>query len=301
MASSDTPFGRVVTAMITPMKADGSVDLDGAAQLAVHLLDNGSDALVVNGTTGEGGTTTDAEKADLVRAVVDAAAGRAPVIAGVGTNNTAHSVELSAEAAKSGADALLIVTPYYSKPSQAGLKAHFETIADATDLPVMLYDIPGRSAMPIETETLIALAAHPRIIAVKDAKNDIVRTSWVQARCELINYCGSDEFTLPMLSLGAVGVVSVASHVAGRELHRMIDAFFAGDVAAAREIHLQLMPLFIGLFRTSSPTDVKAAVALRGLPAGPVRLPLTDATPEQIDVLKADLAAAKIAAGPAAT
>jgi 4-hydroxy-tetrahydrodipicolinate synthase len=229
--------------------------------------------------------------------VVDAVGSRAPVVAGVGTNNTAHTVELAVDAAKAGAHGLLVVTPYYSKPSQDGLRAHFETVADATDLPVILYDIPGRSSVAIATDTLVALAAHPRIVAVKDAKNDVVATSWVQARCDLVNYCGSDEFTLPMLSVGAVGVVSVASHLAGVELHAMVDAFYAGDVGTARAIHLQLLPLFAGLFRTSTPTDVKAALTLRGLPAGPVRLPLVDANPQQIDVLKADLAAAGLAVG----
>jgi 4-hydroxy-tetrahydrodipicolinate synthase len=297
MASSDTPYGRVVTAMVTPLHADRSVDYDGAARLALHLLDHGSDALVLNGTTGEAATTTDAEKSDLIRAVVDAVGSRAQVVAGVGTNDTAHSVELAGQAAKAGAHGLLVVTPYYSKPSQAGLRAHFETVADATDLPVTLYDIPARSSLAIATETLVELAAHPRIVAVKDAKNDLVATSWVQARCDLVNYCGSDEFTLPMLSVGAVGVVSVASHVAGVELHAMIDAFYAGDVATARTLHLQLLPLFAGLFRTSSPTDVKAALSLRGLPAGPVRLPLLDANAEQIGVLKADFAAAGLAVG----
>lgn len=297
MASSDTPFGRVVTAMVTPMTADGSVDYDGAARLAAHLLGHGTDALVLNGTTGESGTTTDDEKADLVRAVVDAAGGRAPVIAGVGTNDTAHSVDLARDAVKAGAHALLAVTPYYSKPSQAGIRAHFEAIASATDLPVMLYDIPSRTGVPIETATLVELAAHPQIVAVKDAKNDVVATSWVQSRCDLINYCGSDEFTLPMLSVGAVGVVSVASHFAGEEFQRMVTAFYAGDVATARAVHLRLLPLFIGLFRTSNPTLPKAALRLLGLPAGPVRLPLVGATAEQLDVLKLDLAAAGITVG----
>lgn len=297
MASSDTPFGRVVTAMVTPMTADGSVDYDGAARLAVHLLDHGSDALVINGTTGETGTTTDDEKADLVRAVVDAVGGRAPILAGVGTNNTAHSVELAREAVKAGAHALLVVTPYYSKPSQAGIRAHFETVASATDLPVMLYDIPARSGVPIETSTLVELAAHPRIVAVKDAKNDVIATSWVQARCDLIDYCGSDEYTLPMLSVGAVGVISVASHLAGEQLQAMVSAYYSGDIVQARSLHLLLLPLFIGLFRTSNPTLPKAALSLLGLPAGPVRLPLVGATAEQVDVLKGDLAAAGIAFG----
>lgn len=297
MASSDTPYGRVVTAMITPMTADGSVDYDGASRLATHLVEHGSHALVINGTTGETGTTTDDEKSELLRTVVDAVGDRVAVLAGVGTNNTAHSVELAHQAVKAGAQGLLVVTPYYSKPSQAGLKAHFETIADSTDLPVMVYDIPARSGVPIETQTLVELAAHPRIVAVKDAKNDVVGTSWVQARCDLINYCGSDEFTLPMLSIGAVGVVSVASHVAGIELGQLVSSFYAGDVAAARSMHLRLMPLFIGLFKTSNPTLPKAALTLLGLPAGPVRLPLVDATPKQIDVLRQDLQDAGISLG----
>lgn len=299
MGSSDTPYGRVVTAMITPMTADGSVDYDGAARLAAHLLDHGSDGFVINGTTGESGTTTDEEKAELVRVVVDTVGDRGPVLAGVGTNNTAHSIELAHSAVKAGADGLLIVTPYYSKPSQAGVQAHFEAIANATDLPVMLYDIPARSGVPIETDTLVRLSAHPRIVAVKDAKNDVVATSWVQARCDLINYCGSDEFTLPMLSVGAVGVVSVASHIAGEQLAQMVSSFYAGDVARARALHLQLLPLMLGLFRTSNPTLPKAALDLLGLPGGAVRLPLVSATADQLGALKDDLTAAGIAFGAA--
>lgn len=296
MATTNTPFGRVLTAMVTPMTAAGAVDYDGAQRLARHLIDNGSDGLVINGTTGESPTTTDAEKSDLLRAVVDAVGERgAPVLAGVGTFDTAHSVELAQEAEKAGATALLVVTPYYSRPSQAGLKAHFETVAGATALPVMLYDIPSRSGVPIETATIVELAAHPQIVAVKDAKNDLVASSWVQARCEIADYSGSDEFTLPLLSIGGVGVVGVATHFAGVEMRQMIEAFFAGDVATAREIHLRLLSLFAGLFRTSSPTLCKAALRLRGLPAGPLRLPLVEATDEQLIVLRADLAQAGIA------
>jgi 4-hydroxy-tetrahydrodipicolinate synthase len=276
--------------MVTPMTPDGSVDYDGAQRLAVHLLDHGSDGLVINGTTGESGTTTDAEKSDLLRAVADAVAGRdVPLLAGVGTNNTSHSVELAREAAKAGATGTLVVTPYYSKPSQAGLRAHFETVAGATDLPVMLYDIPARSAVPIETETLVAVSAHPQIVAVKDAKNDLVAASWMQTRCDLAAYSGSDEFTLPLMSVGGVGVVSVATHIAGDDMARMVAAFLAGEVAQAREIHLRLLHLFVGLFRTSSPTLCKAALRLLGLPAGPLRLPLVDATDEEIAVLRDDL------------
>ncbi len=298
MATTDPPFGRVLTAMVTPMTPDGSVDYDGAQRLAVHLLDHGSDGLVINGTTGESGTTTDAEKSDLLRAVADAVGGReVPLLAGVGTNNTAHSVELAREAAKAGATGTLVVTPYYSKPSQAGLRAHFETVAGATDLPVMLYDIPGRSAVPIETQTLVELAAHPQIAAVKDAKNDLVATSWVKNRCDLVVYSGSDEFTLPLLSIGAVGVVSVATHVAGEQMRRLIEAYVGGDVATARQLHLQLLPLFIGLFRTASPTLTKAALRLLGLPAGPLRSPLIGETAEQLAQLRRDLDSAGIAVG----
>jgi 4-hydroxy-tetrahydrodipicolinate synthase len=298
MSTTDTPFGRVLTAMVTPMTPDGSVDYDGAQRLALHLLDHGSDGLVINGTTGESGTTTDAEKSDLLRAVADAVVGRdVPLIAGVGTSNTAHSVDLAREAAKAGATGTLVVTPYYSKPSQAGLRAHFETVAASTDLPVMLYDIPGRSGVPIETQTLVELASHPQITAVKDAKNDLVATSWVQSRCDLVVYSGSDELTLPLLSIGAVGVVSVGSHVAGDRMRRMIEAYVGGDVVTAREIHLQLLPLFIGLFRTASPTLTKAALRLLGLPAGPLRSPLIGETAEQLAQLRADLDAAGIAVG----
>jgi 4-hydroxy-tetrahydrodipicolinate synthase len=298
MATTDTPFGRVLTAMVTPMTPDGSVDYDGAQRLALHLLDHGSDGLVINGTTGESGTTTDAEKSDLLRAVADATAGRdVPLLAGVGTLNTAHSVELAREAAKAGATGTLVVTPYYSKPSQAGLRAHFETVAGATDLPVMLYDIPSRSGVPIDTETLVELAAHPQIVAVKDAKNDLVAASWLQARCDLVTYSGSDEFTLPLLSIGAVGVVSVASHIAGEQLRQMIDAYSGGDTATARRLHLQLLPLFVGLFRTASPTLTKAALRLLGLPAGPLRSPLIAETEAQLAQLRLDLDAAGIAVG----
>ncbi len=203
------PLGRVLTAMVTPFAPDGSVDLAAAAALASDLVDLGNDGLVVNGTTGESPTTSDAEKSDLVRAVLDAVGDRATVIAGVGTNDTAHTVELAHEAQKAGAHALLVVTPYYNKPPQAGLLAHFSTVADATDLPVMLYDIPGRSGVPIASDTLLRLAEHPRIVANKDAKGDLFAAQQVMSRCSLAYYSGDDALNLPLISVGAVGVVSV--------------------------------------------------------------------------------------------
>lgn len=285
------PFGRLLTAMVTPFTADGRLDPDGAQRLARHLVDTGSDGLVVSGTTGESPTTTDEEKERLLRAVVEAVGDDAHVIAGVGTFDTRHSVEAARAAERLGAAGLLVVTPYYSKPPQAGLVRHFTTIADATDLPVMLYDIPTRTGTPIETETLVRLAEHPRITAVKDAKNDVVAASWAMARTDLAWYSGDDILTLPLLAVGAVGLVSVVAHVAGRELRLLLDAFAAGDAAGALKQHQRLLPVFAGMFRTQGVILAKAALGLLGLPGGPVRSPLVDATPEQIAQLTADLRA----------
>jgi 4-hydroxy-tetrahydrodipicolinate synthase len=286
-----TPFGRVVTAMVTPFTADGGLDLDGAAALAEHLIDSGCDALVVNGTTGESPTTTDAEKAAVLRAVLGAVGDRARVIAGVGTNATAHSIEQARAAQAAGAHALLAVTPYYSRPPQEGVYRHFTAIADATDLPVMLYDIPGRTATAIETETIVRLAAHERIIAVKDAKGDLGASSWVLARTDLAYYSGDDMLNLSSLAIGGVGTVSVVGHLVAGELRAMYDAYTGGDVAKARELHLRLLPVYTGVFRTQGVVTVKAALRRLGRPAGPVRLPLVDLTEEQLRILRADLAA----------
>jgi 4-hydroxy-tetrahydrodipicolinate synthase len=295
MTSREAPYGRVATAMVTPMYADGEIDYDGAAALAVHLIEHGTDTLVVSGTTGESPTTSREEKADLLRAVLDAVGDRAKVIAGAGTYDTAQSVELARDAEKVGAHGLLAVTPYYSKPPQDGLIAHFERIADATGLPVMLYDLPGRTSLAIETETLVRLAEHPRITALKDAKLDLGATSWVAARTDLAIYSGQDEYTLPLLAVGAVGVVSVVAHLAGERLQQMIGAFLRGDVDTAREVHLGLMPLFTGLFRVTNPVLTKAAVGLLGLPAGPPRLPLVTPTLAHLETLRADLEAGGVA------
>ena len=290
-STPQTPFGRVLTAMVTPFTPDGALDLDGAQQLAAHLVAAGNDGLVVNGTTGESPTTSDAEKSQLVRAVLEAVGDRAFVIAGVGTNDTRHSIELARQAEQAGAHGLLTVTPYYSKPPQEGLYRHFTAIADATALPVMLYDIPGRSGVPIQTETLVRLAEHPRIVANKDAKGDLAAASWAISRSGLAWYSGDDMLNLPLLSVGAVGFVSVVGHLVSPELRALLEAHLAGDAAKAAEIHQQLLPVFTGMFRTQGVMTTKAALGLQGLPAGPLRLPLVELTDEETAQLKKDLAA----------
>jgi 4-hydroxy-tetrahydrodipicolinate synthase len=284
------PFGRVLTAMVTPFTADGSVDIDGAQRLAAHLVDEGgNDGLVINGTTGESPTLTDGEKETVLRAVVEAVGDRARVVAGAGNNDTRHTVEIVRSAEKAGAHGLLIVTPYYNRPPQAGLVKHFTTAADASDLPVMLYDIPGRTGTPIETETLVRLAEHPRIVAVKDAKGDLGASSWVMARTDLAYYSGDDMLNLPLLSVGAVGFVSVVGHLVGVRLRELLDAYENGDVARATVVNRSLLPIYTGIFRTQGAILVKAALNLIGQPVGPTRSPLVDATLDQLTVLRADL------------
>src|SRR4051794_30966059 len=290
-STPQTPFGRVLTAMVTPFTADGELDLDGAQRLATHLVDAGNDGLIVNGTTGESPTTSDAEKADLVRAVREAVGDRAHVVAGVGTNDTHHSVELARAAEKVGAHGLLVVTPYYNKPPQEGLYRHFKAVADAAELPGLLYDIPGRSGVPINTETLVRLAEHPRIVANKDAKGDLGRASWAIAQSGLAWYSGDDMLTLPLLSVGAVGFVSVVGHMVSPELRALLEAHLAGDVVKATEIHQRLLPVYTGMFRTQGVITTKAALSLRGLPGGPLRLPLVELTDDETARLKQDLAA----------
>ena len=283
------PFGRLLTAMVTPMRADGSLDVDGAARLASHLVDQqGNDGLVISGTTGEAPTTTDAEKEALLRAVVEAVGDRAHVVAGIGTNDTRHTIELARMAEKVGADGALVVTPYYNKPPQEGLLAHFTAVADATGLPLMLYDIPHRAGTAIATETLCRLADHDRIVGVKDAKAALVETAWVTRRTDLAFYCGDDALTLPSLAIGAVGIVGTSTHLIGVPTKRMIEAFEAGEVTTARELHHELLPLFTGIFKTQGVILVKAALRLLGLPSGPVRLPMVDATDAQIAQLRID-------------
>jgi len=261
----NAPFGRVLTAMVTPFTTDGALDLAGAQQLATRLVDAGNDGLVISGTTGESPTTSDEEQDTLLRAVVEAVGDRAHVVAGVGTFDTAHSIELAQHAEKAGATGVLVVTPYYSRPPQAGLVNHFTAVADATGLPAMLYDIPSRSATPIRTETLLRLAEHPRIVAVKDAKDDLGASSRVLAQTDLAYYSGTDMLNLPLLSIGGVGFVSVASHLVTPQLVELVAAWDEGNVARATEIHHQLVPVYDGIFRTQGVILVKAALALQGL------------------------------------
>ncbi len=291
------PFGRLLTAMVTPFTADGSLDLAAVERLIDHLAGQGHDGVVVSGTTGEASTTSDAEKYELLRAVVDAAGDRLSVVAGAGTNDTAHGRELARLAAKAGAHGVLATTPYYSKPTQEGVIAHIEAIAAAADLPVMLYDVPTRTSLALATDTIVALAQHPQIVALKDAKADLAATADVRRLApQLAIYSGTDEVNLPLLALGAVGVVSVLGHLAGGRIAAMIEAFDNGDVREAWEIHNGLMPAARGLFRFASPAPTKAALADLGLCTPHVRLPLLPATTQQHAALRADLAAGGIGA-----
>jgi 4-hydroxy-tetrahydrodipicolinate synthase len=287
----DAPFGRMLTAMVTPMLADGSVDYDGAARLATYLVDEQRhDGLVINGTTGESPTTSDDEKERVLRAVVEAVGDRASIVFGAGSNDTRHSIELAGMAARAGAHGLLTVCPYYNKPPQEGVYRHMTAIADATDLPVMLYDIPGRAGIPIETPTLLRLAEHPRIVAVKDAKGDLFAASQVMAATGLAFYSGDDVLNLAWLSQGAAGFVSVVGHVAGSDLHEMIDLYRSGDVAGALALHRRLLPVVAAIMtRTQGVIATKAALNLLGQPGGTVRAPLVDATPEFTARLREDL------------
>jgi 4-hydroxy-tetrahydrodipicolinate synthase len=290
----NAPFGRVLTAMVTPFTADGTLDVDGAQNLATTLVADGNDGLVISGTTGESPTTSDDEKETLLRAVVEAVGDRAHVVAGVGTNDTVHTVELARHAEKAGASALLLVTPYYNKPPQAGLIHHFAAAADATDLPAMLYDIPGRTGMAISTDTLLRLAEHPRIVAVKDAKGDLAASTQVLAQTDLAYYSGEDALNLPLLAVGGVGIVSVVGHLFSRQYAAMISAVDRGDLGEAQRINAALVPAVIGIMtRTQGAIMVKAALELVGrIPHRTTRPPLLDATEAEIAVLREDLKAA---------
>lgn len=277
-------FGSVITAMATPFRDDFSPDLDRAQELASRLLDTGTDSIVAFGSTGEGATQSDAEKRDLLRAVKEAAGDRGKVIAGTGTYDTRHSIELTRMAEENGADAALVVTPYYNRPPQHGLVAHFTAVAQATSLPVILYNIPGRTACTIEADTLLRLATDvPNIVAVKDATADFQTASRVIAESppDFEVYSGDDWATFPMVCLGAKGVISVAAHLAGERMREMIELTEAGNAAAARKIHDGLMPLYRGLFIVSNPIPLKAAMEMVGQPVGPPRLPLVPATDEE--------------------
>ncbi len=295
-APASAPFGRVLTAMVTPMRDDGGLDLDGAAALAERLVESGCDGLVVSGTTGESPTTSDAEKDALLRAVLEAVGAKAHVVAGVGTYDTRHTSELAQAAEKAGAHGLLAVTPFYSKPPQEGLHQHFVAVATATDLPVMLYDIPSRSGVPITTETMIRLAEHERIVAVKDAKGDIPASAEVMARTNLAYYSGDDALNLALLSHGAVGVVSVVAHAAANEYAQMIRAVDSGDPVRALRLYRRLIPAVRGIMnRTQGAIMAKATAQLLGITASrTVRSPLVQADDGLVALLRADLAEADL-------
>ena len=292
--TAERPFGALLTAMVTPMTDEGAVDLDAAARLAVHLVDSGNDGLVVNGTTGEAPTTSDREKADLVRVVADAVAGRAVVLAGAGSYDTRHAVAMAQQAAGAGADGLLAVTPYYSRPSQAGAVAHLSAVADATDLPVMLYDVPARTGMRLTPDSMSRLAEHRRITAVKDATGDPAAAIALIPDTGLAWYCGDDALLLPFLAVGAVGLVSMAGHLVGDELARVITLAEAGEPARAREVFRSVLPaveLIVG--SGNGALRSKLALSLLGLIPGPaMRLPQLPADDAETEQVRAALAAA---------
>jgi 4-hydroxy-tetrahydrodipicolinate synthase len=284
-------FGSVLTAMVTPFRDDYSLDVDGAQELASYLLENGTDAIVVAGSTGEAPTLTHEDKRDLFHAVVEAAEGRGKVIAGTGTYSTAESIELTRLAQAAGCDAALVVAPYYNKPPQRGLVAHFTRIAESTDLPVLVYNIPSRTAVRVEHDTLLTLAALPNVVGVKDSTGDFDGISRLirEVTPGFDVYSGDDWAAFAECCLGAAGVVSVAAHVVGPRIHEMLEMVETGDVAAARKIHEELAPVFAVLFITSNPIPVKAALELVGRPAGPPRLPLVPATQDERDRIRAVL------------
>lgn len=276
-------FGRVSTAMVTPFDRKGNIDFNKTTQLINYLIEHGTDSLVIAGTTGESPTLTKEEKLALFRHAVKIADGRIPVIAGTGSNNTKESIDLSKKAEAIGVDAIMLVAPYYSKPSQEGMFLHFKEVADAVTLPVMLYNVPGRSAVTISPETIIRLSEVPNIMSVKEASGDLGAMTKIIASTadDFLVYCGDDGLTLPALSIGADGIVSVASHIIGKEMQQMIEAHLSGDTSRAAKLHQELLPLMEGLFATPSPGPVKTALQLKGLDVGSVRLPLIPLTEDE--------------------
>ncbi|MEK6454122.1 MAG: 4-hydroxy-tetrahydrodipicolinate synthase [Caldibacillus thermoamylovorans] len=276
-------FGRISTAMVTPFDAKGNIDFQKTSHLVEYLLKNGSDSLVISGTTGESPTLTFEEKAALFKHVVNVVGKRVPVIAGTGNYNTRDSIELTKKAEDIGVDAILLVAPYYNKPNQEGLYQHFKAIAESTSLPVMIYNIPGRSSVNIEPETIIRLSEVSNIKAVKEASGNLVQMTQIIANTpdDFVLYCGDDSLALPTLSIGGVGVVSVAAHIIGNEMQQMIQAFFSGNVTEAAKWHQKLLPIMKGLFAAPSPAPVKTALQLKGLNVGSVRLPLVPLTEKE--------------------
>ncbi|MDO7787472.1 4-hydroxy-tetrahydrodipicolinate synthase [Desulforamulus aquiferis] len=287
MAAID--FGRILTAMVTPFNSDLSVNHTQARKLGRFLVENGSDGLVVCGTTGESPTLTKEEKIELFRSIVEEVGGEAVVVAGTGSYDTAGSIALTKEAEKVGCDGVMLVAPYYNKPSQEGLYRHFRTVAESTSLPVIVYNIPGRTGINVTPATVVRLANDvPNIVAIKEAAGIIDQVSELRRLLpeDFAIYSGDDSMTLPMLSLGAKGIISVAAHVAGKQIKEMIDAFTSGNTTLAANIHKQLFPLFKGLFIATNPVPVKAALNLKGLSVGGVRLPLVEATNSETESVK---------------
>lgn len=299
MTARRPPFGQLLTAMVTPFAADNTLDLVAAQRLAAYLVDElGHDGVVVSGTTGESPTLTDTERAELLAAVVDAIGDRARVIAGVGTFDTRHSIELARTAAGIGASGVLVVTPYYSRPPQSGLLRHFRAVADATELPVMLYDIPRRSGVAIELDTMVKLAELDNILAVKDAKGDLVTSAQVMGVTDLAFYSAEDALTLPLLAVGGVGVVGTSTHFCGPEMKQLIQAYAAGDGDTALRLHRRLLPIMTGIFATQGCILVKSGLTLQGRGVGDPRLPMVPATEAEVSNLAAAMTAAGVAVTP---
>lgn len=282
------PFGRVLTAMVTPFTNEGKVNFEAAAELARYLLSNGSDGLVVAGTTGESPTLSKEEKLELFKTVKEAVGFDVPVIAGTGSYSTDESIQLTRLAEKAGADGLLVVVPYYNKPTQEGMCRHFEAIAKSTSLPIMLYNIPSRTGKNLEPESVAKLSKLDNIVAIKESTGDFAQLTELKSKLnnDFLIYSGDDALVLPMMALGAYGVVSVVSHLVGKEIKEMIEAFVQGDNAKALELHLKLSSLFKTMFITTNPIPLKAALALKGHPVGGLRLPLCEASEDELTVIK---------------
>ncbi|MGM9571001.1 MAG: 4-hydroxy-tetrahydrodipicolinate synthase [bacterium] len=281
-------FGNLLTAMVTPFDDKMEVDYTQAANLAKYLAEHGSDGIVVCGTTGESPTLTKEEKIKLWQVVKEAVAGKAVVIAGTGSNNTKESIAMTKEAEKIGVDGAMLVGPYYNKPSQEGFYQHFKTVAESTSLPIIVYNVPGRTGTNILPQTVIRLSEIPNIVAVKEASGNVEQASQIRRGTapDFMVYSGDDSLTLPILAVGGTGVISVASHVIGDQMQEMIKAYLSGDVKKASALHLELFPVFKGLFITSNPVPVKAALNLKGIKVGSTRLPLVDAAPEHLEAIK---------------
>lgn len=284
-------FGKVATAMVTPFDHKGNIDFEKTTQLINYLISNGSDALVIAGTTGESPTLSTEEKLALFRHSVKVVDGRVPVIAGTGSNNTYASIELTKKAEEIGVDAIMIVAPYYNKPNQEGLYQHFKTIAESTELPVMLYNIPGRSVINMSVETIVRLAELPNVVALKDASGDLDAMTAIIAQTsdDFALYSGDDGLTLPVLAIGGTGIISVASHVIGNEMQEMVKLYESGNPKEAAKIHQRIVPVMKSLFAAPSPTPVKTALQLKGLDVGSVRLPLVPLTEEERQTLVSTL------------